>query len=90
MSFAEVKAIEALKKTLLEGSTSSNTHSSKIGYFTAALVFVGVVQIFVTLTPYISQHMEKNVRKACFQSVLQTSDIDLNYKNCLRNNGLAE
>jgi hypothetical protein len=90
MAFDVVKAVEGLKDTISRASDSQDRYSNWMGYFTAALVFVGLVQIGVTLLPYVQEKEEQNARKNCFQSVLQTSDIDKNYKNCLRDHGLSE
>lgn len=79
-----------LTDTIQKSSESADKHSTSMKYLTGALVLLTIVQAFFAYLPYKQNKDEINVRKNCFQSVLQTSDIDLNYKNCLRDHGLVE
>lgn len=80
----------SLAKNLRAASESSDKHSNAMKLLTFALVFLGLVQVIVAGLSYWDHNREVEARKNCFKSVLQTSDIDLNYKNCLRDNGLTE
>lgn len=84
------KALVALTMAIAENSEKSNKSANSMIILTIALVFWGSVQAVVTFLDYKLQQDSMRIRKDCFQTVLQTSDIDLNYKNCLRNNGLNE
>jgi hypothetical protein len=37
---------------------------------------------------YWYSYRPEQIRKNCYQAVLQTSDFDLNYRSCLRSKGL--
>lgn len=39
---------------------------------------------------YWYEYRPSAIRKNCYQAALQTSDFDLNYKSCLRYNGLEK
>jgi hypothetical protein len=69
---------------------SSDKHSNAMRNLTVGLVCIALAQAVVAGLPYWQAHKESIKRHDCYQTVLQTSDIDLNYKNCLRNQGLSE
>ena len=79
-----------LNETLKKSSESADKHSTSMKYLTFGLVAIAVAQVIVAYLPYREHTREVDARKNCFQSVLQTSNIDLNYKNCLRDNGIVE
>ncbi|MFA6601621.1 MAG: hypothetical protein WCT02_02045 [Candidatus Paceibacterota bacterium] len=82
--------LTVLNTNLKQAATSSDKHSNAMKYLTFGLVFLGLAQVAVAYLSYHAQNSEIDMRKNCFKSVLNTSNIDLNYKNCLRNNGLKE
>ena len=87
--FKQLEELKTLNSSLIKASITSDRNSLAMNYLTGALVFLGIAQVVIA---YLNYHNEqKNIEsiKQCFQSVLQTSDIDLNYKNCLRNHGLS-
>jgi len=47
------------------------------------LVLAGFAFYWYSLRP-------EQIRKDCYRVVLGTSDLDLNYKDCLRRHGLSE
>ena len=85
-----VKSAEDIQNSLnsLEGAITKASNSSK--WLTVGLVSLGIAQVIVAALPFYNENQEISVRKNCFQTVLQTSNIDLNYKNCLRDHGLSE
>ena len=83
------KELSALNSNIKQASTSSDKNSLAMKYLTGALVFLGFVQCAITYFNYRSEQKTIDIRKQCYQNVLQTSDIDLNYKSCLRDNGLS-
>lgn len=79
-----------LNVAVREATRSSNGNSRAMMYLTVALVFLGIVSAAVAWLEYRANNSIVEIRKNCYQSVLQTSNIDLNYKSCLRDNGLSD
>jgi len=81
--------LKLLNANIKEASVASDKSSRAMKYLTWALVFLGLAQVIVAGLNYLAQQSIVKIKKQCYQSVLQTSNIDLNYKSCLRNNGLS-
>lgn len=82
--------LKVLNTNIKDASISSNRNSRAMKYITWALVFLGFAQVVVVGMNYWIERSVIDAKKKCYQNVLQTSDIDLNYKSCLRNNGLSD
>ena len=87
--FKQLEELKTLNGGIKEASIASNKNSLAMKYLTGALVFLGIAQVVVAYLNYHSEQKITGVRKRCYQNVLQTSDIDLNYKSCLRSYGLS-
>ena len=75
----------------LEGSSkSADRNATSMNYLTSVLAVAALAQLMVGGAELWSKQQEQKTRSACYQTVLQMSDIDLNYKNCLRDHGLSE
>ena len=82
--------LKNLNKGIKDGSDSSNKYSNAMKWLTGGLVALGLAQFGVAYLEYRGNQDIIDVKKNCYQSVLQTSSIDLNYKNCLRSHGLSD
>lgn len=83
------KELDVLNSNIRQASISSDKNSKAMKYLTCALVFLGLAQFAIAYFNYRSEQKTIEIRKQCYQNVLQTSDIDLNYKSCLRGHGLS-
>lgn len=93
MSVTEFKMLDevrALNAGLKETAVSSNRNSRAMNWLTGALVLLAFVQVFVTWLNFQADQSVIRAKGNCYRSVLQTSDIDLNYQSCLRSKGLSE
>lgn len=88
--FKMLDEIKTLNMSIKGASDSSDRNAKAMKYLTLALVFLGFVQVLVAGLSYWSGKSVIETKRDCFKSVLNTSDIDLNYKACLRNNGLSD
>lgn len=82
--------LESLNKNITEHSRNTTIHGWVIAVFTLVLVAVGVTQAAIATQSSFVERSAQEARKTCFRTALQTSDIDVAFKNCLRSNGLAE
>lgn len=79
-----------LNESIKGASIASNKNSLAMKCLTAALVFLGLAQVIVAYLNYHSEQRVIETKKHCYQNVLQASDINLNYKSCLRSQGLSD
>lgn len=89
----EFKMLEEIKtlNTSIKGAAESSDRSSRaMKYLTAALVFLGFAQVVVAGLGYWADKSIMEAKRNCYKSVLQTSDINLNYRSCLRSYGLSD
>lgn len=70
-------------------SRSANKSTWAMISLTVALVLFTLAQVVIAWLTYKADQEIVGVKRNCYQSVLQTPDINLNYKNCLRNHGLS-
>jgi len=82
--------IGSLNANIQNYSDATSKQSMVTVALTVALVLLAFAQVAVAYLNYINEQFVIYERKQCFQSVLQTSDIDLNYKSCLRDHGLSD
>lgn len=71
-------------------SKSANKSSYAMMFLTAALVLFAFAQVAVAWLGYKADQKIIEIKRNCYRQVLQTSNIDLNYKSCLRDNGLSD
>lgn len=88
--FKMLEEIKTLNTSIKGAAESSDGNSRAMKYLTGALVFLGLIQVVVAGLGYWADQAVIGAKKNCYKSVLQTSDINLNYKSCLRNNGLSD
>lgn len=84
------KHLGELNDGLKDSSKSSNKNSRSMNFLTFALVFFAFAQVYLAWQSNNSNQKIIEIRKSCYQNVLQTNDFELNYKNCLRKNGLSD
>lgn len=82
--------LKLLNKNIKEAADSSDKSSRAMKYLTYALVFLGLAQVIVAGLNYSTEKNIIETKKNCYENVLQTSNIDLNYKSCLRSKGLSD
>src|SRR3989338_9869145 len=82
--------LKDLNGGIRNATQSSDRHSTAMKWLTGGLVILGLAPLIATYVQYRADQFIIEGRKSCYQAVLQTSDIDLNYKSCLRSNGLLE
>lgn len=87
--YKQLDQIKTLNKSLEDSSKASDKHSRAMNFLTGALVILTLAQSVIAYLNYNSEKRIIKEKKQCYQTVLQTSDIDLNYKNCLRDHGLS-
>jgi len=85
-----LEEVKTLNAGLKETAVSSNRNSRAMNWLTGALVFLALVQVVVVWLNYRADQSIIKAKESCYRSVLQTSDIDLNYKSCLRSKGLSD
>lgn len=85
-----VGQIKNLNTGINSYSNSSNKAAAAMIFLTVGLLVLAFAQSYVAYLSYISNRDLMRTREDCYKSVLQTSDIDLNYRNCLRNHGLSD
>ncbi len=83
-------AIKTLNTTIEKSSSSNDRQAQAMKYLTGALVFLTIVQVAVAWLSYSADRSIIDIKKKCYETVLQTSDIELNYRSCLHSNGLSE
>lgn len=71
-------------------SKSSDRHSSAMVLLTIFLTAVAFMQSSVLFLEYKRDQKIVFEKKNCYQAVLQTNNIEQNYKNCLMSKGLLE
>lgn len=81
--------VGSLNANIQNYSKSTSIQSNVIIGLTFAMLVLAIVQAVVAYWNFQSDQTLVDIRKQCYQSVLQTSDIDLNYKSCLRSQGLS-
>lgn len=86
---SSAEQLKSLNINIKNASKASDRNSKIMVYLTYALVFLGFAQMIVAGLNMWTEKSITKLKKQCYQNVLQTSDIDLNYKNCLRNEGLS-
>jgi hypothetical protein len=82
--------LKDLNAAVRDSTSSANKTSSAMMWLTGALAIFALAQVGVAWMSYSSNEQIMNIRRTCYQSVLQTSDIDLNYRSCLRDHGLSD
>lgn len=82
--------LKDLNVGIRNATSSSDRHARAMKWLTAGLVILGLAPLVAAYVQYRSDQSVIEGRKSCYQTVLQTSNIDLNYKNCLRSKGLME
>ncbi|MDB4983831.1 MAG: hypothetical protein JWM20_10 [Patescibacteria group bacterium] len=82
--------LKDLNVAIRKSSDGANKSTRAMMFLTAALVLFALAQVIVAWLSYQTNENMLKVKRNCYQNVLQTSNIDLNYKSCLRNNGLSE
>lgn len=85
-----VNQIKTLNTSIALYSNSNNRASNAMIVLTCGLTILALAQFLVAYFSYKSDQRYIQVRRNCYHSTLQTSDIDLNYKNCLRDHGFSE
>lgn len=88
--FKMLDEVKTLNASIKASAESSDRNSVAMKYLTGALVFLGVVQVIVAGLSYRADRSIIETKKNCYKSVLQTSNVELNYRSCLHNNGLSE
>ncbi len=87
--FKQLDELKTLNENIKQSSIAAGKNSLAMNCLTGALVFLGLAQVVVAYLNYHGEQKIIELRKQCYQSVLQTSDIDLNYRSCLRSYGLS-
>ena len=82
--------VDQLNKNLEESAKSSDRNSKAMNYLTLALVLLGIVQFLFAWLSYSANQSIIETKKNCYKTVLRSSNIELNYRSCLHNNGLSE
>lgn len=82
--------IKILNQNTNKYSNTSSRASLAMIALTVALVIFTSAQAAIAYYTYKSSQEPITIRKACYQSALQTSDIDKNYLSCLHSKGLNE
>lgn len=82
--------LKTLNSNIREAAESSGRNSRAMKYLTCALVFLGLAQLVVVGLNYWVDQSVVVAKKNCYKNALQTSDVVLNYKSCLRSIGLLD
>jgi hypothetical protein len=82
--------LRELNSTIQSGIASSNKSATAMFALTFALGAFAAAQVVVAYLSYTSDQGIIEAKSSCYKSVLTTSDIDLNYKSCLRSKGLSD
>ena len=82
--------LKDLNTAIIKSSESSDKSSRAMFFLTGGLVVFAFVQSIAAWLSYRADQEIIGLKKSCYQSILQTSDFDLNYKSCLRRNGLSD
>lgn len=90
IEFKMLDEVKTLNASIKGAAESSDRNSTAMKYLTGALVFLGLAQVIVASLSYWKDQSVITVKENCYKSVLQTSDIDLSYKSCLRHHGLSD
>ena len=85
-----VDQLKNLNGKIEKYSHSSDKASRAMIYITVGLVILALAQSAIAYFAYQQDVRSVQVRRDCFHSVIQTSDVDMNYKNCLRDHGYNE
>jgi len=88
--FKMLDEVKTLNAGLKAAAVSSNKNSRAMNWLTGTLVFLALAQVLVAWLNYQADQSVTKAKESCYRSVLQTSDIDLNYKSCLRSKGLSD
>ena len=88
------KAAIGLAELQRRSSLRSERSSKVFAYWSLAIAVVAIVIsiIIPILTMYFTtkeREAQIEIRKNCYRVALQTSDININYTNCLRDHGLG-
>jgi hypothetical protein len=89
VDYKQLDQMKILNKSLEDSATASDKNSRAMNFLTGALVLLTLAQFVIAYLNYNAEQQIIKVRKQCYQTVLQTSDIDMNYKSCLRDHGLS-